>query len=153
MCKEPVRDRPASSPRPGVILSWGRQGHKHTQPCHLCHLTLTGGLLVPVCFTGHRKMKAIGGWGLEGEGVGNQMTGHMTMLCIDNTSKQDCCYLSGCIFHNVIFTNTLYCRYYRGLCVCMVLCNVITVILSQCMFFPLLLWLSYSPKRRIRRSC
>lgn len=30
MCEEPAWDRAESSPRPGVILSLARPGHKHT---------------------------------------------------------------------------------------------------------------------------
>lgn len=74
-----------AAPGPGVILSRGEQGRKHTLPFVSPDIDrwVTGSSLLP----GHHKMKAIGGWGLR-EGVSNQMTSHMTMFWRDNTSKQ-----------------------------------------------------------------
>lgn len=51
---------------PGQVLFWAETSRAvNTQRCHLCHLTLTGGLLVPVCLLDTIKWRQLGdgAWG------------------------------------------------------------------------------------------
>lgn len=57
-----MRDRTASSPRPGVILSRGRQGRKHTT-LPFVSPDIDRWVAGTSLLTGHHKMKATGGDG------------------------------------------------------------------------------------------